>query len=207
MAAAECSTLAAPSLTADPVVDMETDTTPSAKVVVEATVVEEDEDDKPVRMTRPRGSSRVHFPEDVHDPEIHVSREINSTIDVNLGFLQSSHRYRASFSVADTLKGDIEIPLPVQTTGVVNAEAHPTQNGEGHDIILTLIHHRDGVLSEDLELVSQSEPSKKVKLVLHCRLISKDQGTPQVKEGIQTLGIESDPAAEESEGSDWTPFE
>ena len=87
-------------------------------------------EDKPVRMTRPRGSSRVHFPEDVHDPEIHVSREINSTIDVNLGFLQSSHRYRASFSVADTLKGDIEIPLPVQTTGVVNAEAHPTQNGE-----------------------------------------------------------------------------
>ena len=35
----------------------------------------------------------------------------------------------------------------------------------------------------------------------------KDQGTPQIKEGIQTLGVEPDPATEESEGSDWTPFE
>ncbi len=43
MAAADCSTLTTPSLSTDPVVEMETDT--SAKVVVEeATVVEEDED-------------------------------------------------------------------------------------------------------------------------------------------------------------------
>ena len=84
--------------------------------------------DKP-RVTRPRGSSRVHFPEDVHDPEIHVSREINSTIDINLGFLQCSHRYRVCFTVNDTIKGEVDIPLAATHTGVVTAEAYPSQNG------------------------------------------------------------------------------
>ncbi|XP_022097762.1 UPF0687 protein C20orf27 homolog isoform X2 [Acanthaster planci] len=205
MATAECSTLTAPSVSADPVVEMETG---SSKVVVEETTVieEEEEEDKP-RITRPRGSSRVHFPEDVHDPEIHVSREADAMIDVNLGFLQCSHRYRVCFTVGDSIKGDVDIPLQDKSTGVVAAEAFPTQNGEGHDITIQLVNHRDGVVSEQFELVSRTEPSNVVKVILHCRFISKDQGTPQVKEGIQTMCIEPDPSAEESEGSDWTPYE
>ncbi|XP_038046252.1 UPF0687 protein C20orf27 homolog isoform X2 [Patiria miniata] len=207
MAAADCSTLTAPSVsTEQPVVEMETDI---AKVVVEeTTIIEEDEDeeDKP-RITRPRGSSRVHFPEDVHDPEIHVSRENNASIDVNVGFLQCSHRYQVCFTVGDSIKGEVDIPLVDKSTGVLSAEAFPTQNGDGHDVTIQLLNHKDGVVSEDIELVSRTEPSKTVKVVLHCRFISKDQGTPQVKEGVQTLCLEPDPSAEESEGSDWTPFE
>lgn len=71
----------------------------------------------------------MHFPEDVHDPEIHVSRERDGGVDVNLGFLQVNHRYKCCFTVINSAAGPVHVSelKPGIIKGVL---AFPNQDGE-----------------------------------------------------------------------------
>ena len=86
--------------------------------------------DTPPRPRRHRISSRVHFPEDVHDPEIHVSRERDGGVDVNLGFLQVHHRYKCCFTVINSVAGEVDANCSVTAVIVTSLAAFPNQDGE-----------------------------------------------------------------------------
>lgn len=148
---------------------------------------------------RSRTNSRVHFPEDVHDSQIQASHEYNSMIDVNLGFLQTHHVYEVQFTIWDSVAGPVTASIDRQVV-VKSIEAFPTQDGTGHDIILTVLGHKDGIVNESFKLTSQSDPNQVVTVMLHTKVLGKDQGTPLLKDGIHVVGIEG--ADEESESSD-----
>ncbi|KAJ8025397.1 UPF0687 protein C20orf27-like [Holothuria leucospilota] len=159
--------------------------------------------DVPVTPTkerrRSRTNSRVHFPEDVHDSEIKASHEYNSMIDVNLGFLQTHHVYEVQFTIQDSVKGPVTTSIDRQVI-VKSVEAFPTQDGTGHDIVLTVLGHKDGIVNESFKLTSQDDPSLQVTVLLHTKVLGKDQGTPHLKDGIHVIGIEG--GDDESESSD-----
>ncbi|XP_071948614.1 uncharacterized protein [Antedon mediterranea] len=77
---------------------------------------------------RLRTTSKVRFPEDVHEPDILVSRENNGAIDINVGFLLSQHKYEASFTIEDSIKDDIEVPTDQQILLRVR-NIYTSQNG------------------------------------------------------------------------------
>ncbi|XP_072027572.1 adipose-secreted signaling protein-like [Amphiura filiformis] len=166
--------------------------------------VDSDPPDTPPRPRRQRISSRVHFPEDVHDPEIHVSRERDGGVDVNLGFLQVNHRYKCCFTVINSVGGAVHIP-EVKSAMIHSVTSYVNQDEDGHDVELRIISHKDGVLSADFDMISDSDETKKCKVVIHARFLGKDQGTPLLKEGVRCLGSEVE--EEESEGSDWAGYE
>ena len=87
--------------------------------------------DTPPRPRRQRISSRVHFPEDVHDPEIHVSRERDGGVDVNLGFLQVNHRYKCQFTVINSVSGPVHAP-EVKPGMIRGVTAYVNQDGKSH---------------------------------------------------------------------------
>ncbi|XP_071827857.1 adipose-secreted signaling protein-like [Apostichopus japonicus] len=150
---------------------------------------------------RSRTNSRVHFPEDVHDSQIQASHEYNAMIDVNLGFLQTHHIYEVQFTVRDSVTGPVTASIDRQVI-VKSIEAFPTQDGTGHDVILTVLGHKDGIINESFKLTSQSDPNQKVTVMLHTKVLGKDQGTPLLKDGIHLVGTEGgDEASESSDAS------
>ncbi|XP_071948613.1 adipose-secreted signaling protein-like isoform X1 [Antedon mediterranea] len=157
---------------------------------------------------RLRTTSKVRFPEDVHEPDILVSRENNGAIDINVGFLLSQHKYEASFTIEDSIKDDIEVPTDQQILLRVR-NIYTSQNGCGHDIVMEIHAHKEGVWSEQIQLSSKLDNNNKVILVVHARVMDKEQGHPLLKEGIHCLGL-LNPIAEAgsaSEDSDWKGFE
>ncbi|XP_033124803.1 UPF0687 protein C20orf27 homolog [Anneissia japonica] len=156
---------------------------------------------------RIRTTSKVRFPEDVHEPDILVSRETNGTIDVNVGFLQSQHKYEASFTIEDNIKDDIEVPTDQQVFLRVK-NIYPTSNGSGHDVVMEIHAHKEGVWSEQIQLLSKQDNNNQITLVIHARVMDKEQGHPLLKEGIHCLGT-LDPTAstDSSDASDWKGFD
>ncbi|XP_041476386.1 UPF0687 protein C20orf27 homolog [Lytechinus variegatus] len=152
--------------------------------------------------TRPRSRSKVHFPEDVSDhSEILISREIDNSIDVNLGFLQTDHRYQIRCTVRDTLKGDV-IAKENSSTIIQSVEAHVRPDDNGHDIQLELLSHKEGVMAEPFTIHCMDDKDKSVMVVIRARLLGKDQGRPMLKEGIINMGLEAEDSSEEESDRD-----
>ncbi|XP_071486822.1 adipose-secreted signaling protein-like [Diadema antillarum] len=187
----------------DSSMDVESDPAPlPEKMDTEASRLESEEQTSSQTKTRPRSRSKVHFPEDVSDhTEILISREIDSAIDVNLGFLQTDHRYQIRCTVMDTLKGDI-IAKENSSSIIQSVEAHQRPDDDGHDIQLELLSHKEGILSEPFTLQSLEEDGRSVKVVLRARLLGKDQGRPMLKEGITNMGPEAEESSEEESDRD-----
>ncbi|XP_070539800.1 adipose-secreted signaling protein-like isoform X2 [Ptychodera flava] len=148
--------------------------------------------------------SSVKFPEDVHEPDIIVEKETDSSISVNLGFLQKDHRYEISFTIEDDVRGEVKMS-PEEHFWIKVIGAYPTQNENGHDVILELIARKDGVMSEEFNLVNTTDENQSVKVVLHARVLGRHKGTPLLKEGIHCIGMEA--PEDESEASDWAGFD
>ncbi|XP_077992252.1 adipose-secreted signaling protein-like [Glandiceps talaboti] len=146
----------------------------------------------------------VKFPEDVHEPDIIVKKTENSSVDVNLGFLQKDHRYIVNFTIEDDVGENVEV-FPEQHFCIKVLGAFSSQNGNGHDLQLELVTRKDGVMQEEFQLKSQTDESKHVKIILHARVLGRHKGTPLLKDGIHSIGYEV--PEDESEASDWAGFD
>eukprot|EP00057_Strongylocentrotus_purpuratus_P006628 XP_011661102.1 PREDICTED: UPF0687 protein C20orf27 homolog [Strongylocentrotus purpuratus] len=175
------------------------------KMETDSTLLESQEQTTSQVKMRPRSRSKVHFPEDVTDhSEILISREIDSSIDVNVGFLQTDHRYQIRFTVEDSLKGDV-IAKENSSTIIQSVEAHARPDDNGHDIQLELLSHKEGIMAEPFTIHcmdDKEDKDKSVMVVVRARLLGKDQGRPMLKESIINMGLEPDDSSEEESDRD-----
>lgn len=150
------------------------------------------------------GTGRVHFPDDQlpkHDSEIVIQSDSDGQLDIHLGFLQILHRYQIRFSIKDSLGEDITSD-PLESLHVNVLEAIPSDDGEGHDLMVEFRALKDKLMKEQITLFD-TKKSNSVALVFHARVLGKGKGTPALRRGIHCVGIEVD---EDSEGSDWQGF-
>jgi len=146
---------------------------------------------------------RVHFPEDQtiqHDSEIVISPESDQLINVHLGFLQISHHYKVNFTIKDKMEQDLTYD-PLQNLHVKITDVRPSEDGEGHDLVVQYHTHKEKIMKETLVL---SDSNNSITLVLHARVLGKGKGTPALKNGIHCTGIDPE---YDSEQSDWQGFD
>ncbi|XP_006820877.2 adipose-secreted signaling protein-like, partial [Saccoglossus kowalevskii] len=122
------------------------------------------------------GNSRVHiktgvkFPVDVHEPDIIISKSSDSSVDVNIGFLQKDHRYEISFSVYDDVGSQVKV-FPEQHFCIKLLSVYPQQSGDGHDIVMELITRKDGVMQEEFQLINETDENRKITVIIHARIL------------------------------------
>lgn len=148
----------------------------------------------------------VHFaPDQVesHNMEIQVKNIDERTIDIHLGFLKVHHHYELSFCVSDNLGEEVEAD-PLQNVHVTVQQMVPTEDGEGHSLVLHFYAHKEKLLKEFIFIKSSKDIEKAVKLILHARVLGKGKGTPALKNGIKCFKV--DPEDDSDAMSDWQGF-
>jgi len=133
---------------------------------------------------------------------------------VSLGFLKHNHKYKISFHVEDPFLGcDFDYdPLQSLYVHVDNVEVCGSDSANGHKFIMTLTASKEKLMRETLAFAVvapkhvlatfQCEPV--LKLQLNARVLGRDKGTPALKEGIRSVGVDLD---DDSEQSDWQGFD
>ncbi|XP_012942714.1 UPF0687 protein C20orf27 homolog [Aplysia californica] len=137
-----------------------------------------------------------------HDSQILVDYVTHDKINVRLGFLQIHHVYQVCFSIEDRLSEDVRFD-PLQTLNAKIESANPSEDGRGHDLVLTFSAAKEKIMQESVTLHSQTDASQSVTLVLHARVLGKGKGTPSLKKGVHCVRVDCD---EESDASDWPGF-
>ncbi|XP_064630338.1 adipose-secreted signaling protein-like [Lineus longissimus] len=163
-----------------------------------------------MRMSKSSSSGstdeHVHFsaeqlPE--HESEIVVRRDSADKVSVHLGFLQINHFYDVTFTIKDDLGEDVNYE-PLGNLHLKIKKVMPSEDGEGHDLVLDLLAHKEKLMREQILITSEVDPEKSLIIVVHARVLGKGKGTPSLKSGIHCTGIN---AEEESENSDWQGFD
>ncbi|XP_022345539.1 adipose-secreted signaling protein-like [Crassostrea virginica] len=146
----------------------------------------------------------VHFSAEQlkdHNLEIHVKQQ-EGHIDVHLGFLQIHHHYSVSFSIKDSLGQEVSFDER-ENLHVQIQKATASDDGEGHDIVLNFNAHREKLMNEVIHIQSKDQ-EKRVKMLIHARVLGKGKGTPALKNGIKCYKVDTDEDSDTH--SDWQGF-
>ncbi|KAL4232353.1 hypothetical protein ACF0H5_009922 [Mactra antiquata] len=148
---------------------------------------------------------KVHFEAvqvQSHDSEIAVKYS-DCRVDVHLGFLQINRIYQVTFTIVDDLGEDISFD-PLQNLHAKLTKYEPTEDGEGHILVINFHAHREKLIQERLTIKSECDSSKYRDLILHARVLGKGKGTPALRNGIHCLQVDED---NDSDVTDWQGFD
>ncbi|XP_041926306.1 UPF0687 protein C20orf27 homolog [Alosa sapidissima] len=152
----------------------------------------------------PAAHSHVHFDEKLHDSIVMVIPESNGNFLVKVGFLKTQHRYEIDFTLPElpSLGTDIcPAPIPNPHIRITNI-THQSEGGVR--LHCEYMPHQEGVLCEELTLVSESKEDTCVRIRVQARVMDRHHGTPMLLEGVRCVGAELE---YDSEQSDWQGFD
>ncbi|XP_030580496.1 UPF0687 protein C20orf27 homolog isoform X2 [Archocentrus centrarchus] len=152
----------------------------------------------------------VHFPDDEEPPGSPTRRDDQSNLAtliavlekdgsylVKAGFLKSHHRYEIVFTVPDvpTLGKELSC-LPSfsptrQSPSLRVQRIYSTVEG-GVKVSCEYRTHQEGVLQEEITLVTRGRKDNSLKVRLQARVIDPHHGTPMLLEGVRCLGPKKD---------------
>ncbi|KAI8482400.1 hypothetical protein Bbelb_398850 [Branchiostoma belcheri] len=170
-----------------------------------------DEDSSTEKHHQQHAGGHVHFPADLHGPELRVTQNGQDRFSVNLGFLQIHRTYQAKFTLRHGFGPSLSAP-PLQSVYFTIKEIHHnvdnSTDAEGntqdsHTLVLEICTEKDGVVKEELFLTTEEDATQKMWVELHARIMGKGKGTPLLKEGVRCLKVNVE---EDSEISDWAGF-
>ncbi|KAI8495804.1 hypothetical protein Bbelb_262200 [Branchiostoma belcheri] len=171
-----------------------------------------DEDSSTEKHHHHHAGGHVHFPADLHGPELRVTQAGQDRFSVNLGFLQIHRTYQAKFTLRHSFGPRLSAP-PLQSVYFTIKEIHHnvdnnSTDAEGntqdsHTLVLEICTEKDGVVKEELFLTTEEDATQKMWVELHARIMGKGKGTPLLKEGVRCLKVNVE---EDSEISDWAGF-
>ena len=138
----------------------------------------------------------------------------HDTFAVNLGFLKHNHKYQISFVVANRF-GAVDLtcvddPLQ-QSLHFRIADIERCADASGHKITAAMTAAKEKLMREKVTLTvihdgADGAPSTGIlKLEVNARVLGKDKGTPALKSGVKSVGIDRD-LDDDSEQSDWQGF-
>ncbi|XP_061664455.1 adipose-secreted signaling protein [Syngnathoides biaculeatus] len=147
--------------------------------------------------------SHVHFDDKLHDSVIMVTAEDDGSFLVKVGFLKAQHRYEIAFTLPEVpaLGKDVFLaPAPSPHLRVVDVSPAP----EGLKVTCEYMAQQEGVLCEQVQLLSEANDDVCVTVKVHARVMDRHHGTPMLLEGVRCIGMELE---YDSEQSDWQGFD
>lgn len=151
-------------------------------------------------------SHHIKFASDVHlEPEhIHVEVTTGDTKESHIGLLVVHHTYEADIPIKHDLGSDIIAIHPQHNFCVTCLESSPTKATEDGAFLTSVKVKvktiKEGSLSEKIELLSEKDDKKWVKILVTAKVLAKGQGTPLLKDGVKMISHEYQ---DESDFSDW----
>ncbi|GAA6228715.1 UPF0687 protein C20orf27 homolog [Lates japonicus] len=151
----------------------------------------------------------VHFPDDDDPPGSPTRRDDQSNLStliaipekdgsylVKAGFLKSHHCYEIVFSVPDvpTLGKELScLPSSSPTRRSPSLRVHRINSTlEGVKVTCEYRTHQEGVLQEEITLVTRGRKDSSLKVRLQVRVIDPHHGTPMLLDGVRCLGAQRD---------------
>ncbi|MBN3271406.1 CT027 protein, partial [Polyodon spathula] len=122
----------------------------------------------------------------------------------DVGFLKIQHKYEIMFTLPETPSLGREVcttPLPNLHLRVTDIT---TLSQGGYRITCEYIAHQEGVLKEEVSLISETSENACVKVIVQARVLDWRHGTPMLLEGVRCIGAELE---YDSEQSDWQGFD
>ncbi|XP_016307807.1 UPF0687 protein C20orf27 homolog [Sinocyclocheilus anshuiensis] len=153
--------------------------------------------------------SHVHFDEKLHDSVVMVIPESNGNFLVKVGFLKTQHRYEIVFTLPETPElGKDVCPAPIPNPHLRITNLTPSSDG-GLRVTCEYMAHQEGVMCEEVQILSESKEDVSVKVKVHARVMDRHHGTPMLLEGVRCIGaeLEQTPSKYDSEQSDWQGFD
>jgi len=136
-----------------------------------------------------------------------------NTYAINLGFLKHNHKYQISFFVANRL-ADYDLTYdPLQSLhfriGAIERRRDEDPATSGHQFNATLTAAKEKLMREKVTLkavgAGDSAGGGELRLEINARVLGKDKGTPALKAGVKSVGVDRD-LEDDSEQSDWQGF-
>ncbi|XP_064796401.1 adipose-secreted signaling protein-like isoform X1 [Oncorhynchus masou masou] len=148
--------------------------------------------------------SHVHFDEKLHDSVVMVIPQPDGNFMVKVGFLKTQHKYEIVFDLPEVPSlGKAVCPAPVPNQHICITNITPVAEG-GLRVTCEYMAHQEGVLCEELMLVSESQEKVCVGVKVQARVMDRHHGTPMLLEGVRCVGVELE---YDSEQSDWQGFD
>ncbi|XP_015513896.1 adipose-secreted signaling protein [Neodiprion pinetum] len=141
------------------------------------------------------------------DNNIMIYPQRHGHLDVHLGFLQLYHKYHVEFSVpwnlciqdeGKTLAPAVIVDIPNTNCRVIDF-AH---DKDGLRLKVELLAYKEKLLKEEIQVMC-CKSGNPLKILLNARVLGKGKGTPLLRNGVRSIGIEGD---DDDEVSDWTGF-
>ncbi|XP_024229264.1 UPF0687 protein C20orf27 homolog [Oncorhynchus tshawytscha] len=161
--------------------------------------------EEPTTAIAPAGTpSHVHFDKKLHDSVVMVIPQPDGNFMVKVGFLKTQHKYEIVFDLPEVPSlGKAVCPAPVPNQHICITNITPVAEG-GLRVTCEYMAHQEGVLCEELMLVSESQEEVCVGVKVQARVMDRHHGTPMLLEGVRCVGVELE---YDSEQSDWQGFD
>ncbi|XP_039607889.1 UPF0687 protein C20orf27 homolog [Polypterus senegalus] len=149
-------------------------------------------------------ASHVHFDEKLHDSVVMVIPQTDGNFLVKVGFLKIQHKYEIVFKLPEinSLGKDI-CAAPLPNTNLKVSKISPVPEG-GLRLFCEYTAHKEGVIKDDIVLISETSEKGSVKVVIQARVMDRHHGTPMLLDGVRCIGAEPE---YDSEQSDWQGFD
>ena len=147
----------------------------------------------------------------VDDSGIAVRDLGKNTFSVSLGFLKHNHRYQLSFVIPNHSFIDRElISDPLQSLNFRIDAIERVSDPPGRRFSATMTAAKEKLMREKITVTAVGEDGGGgavgvMKLEVNARVLGKDKGTPALKAGVKSVGIDPD-FDDDSEQSDWQGF-
>ncbi|KAF5902786.1 UPF0687 protein C20orf27, partial [Clarias magur] len=115
--------------------------------------------------------SHVHFDEKLHDSVVMVIPESDGNFLVKVGFLKTQHKYEIVFTLPEVpgLGKDV-CPAPVPNPYLQIKDLTTAPSG-GLKVTCEYVAHKEGVLCEEMLIVSESKEDVCLKVKVHARVM------------------------------------
>ncbi|KAM4672719.1 adipose-secreted signaling protein isoform 1-T2 [Amazona ochrocephala] len=170
----------------------------------------------------PEGAhGHVHFEEQLHDSAVMVTPEGDGSFLVKVGFLRILHKYEITFLLPLRSLGRAPSALPLPTLNLRVTAITPLPEDlhqspadccgvasvwdvGGYSVKCEYTAHKEGVLKEEMVLVSEAGEGATIRVVVQARVMDRHHGTPMLLDGVRCIGAELE---YDSEQSDWHGFD
>uniref|UniRef100_A0A3P8XE53 Adipose secreted signaling protein n=1 Tax=Esox lucius TaxID=8010 RepID=A0A3P8XE53_ESOLU len=121
-----------------------------------------------------------------------------------VGFLKTQHKYEIVFTLPEVPSLGTDVcPAPVPNPHIRITDISRVAEG-GLRVTCEYMAHQEGVLCEEVVLVSETQEDVCVGVKVHARVMDRHHGTPMLLEGVRCVGAELE---YDSEQSDWQGFD
>ncbi|KAM8881565.1 adipose-secreted signaling protein-like [Synchiropus picturatus] len=123
------------------------------------------------------------------DSVVMVIPENDGNFKVKVGFLKTHHYYEITFTLPEVPGlGEDVCPAPIPSPHLRIIDITPAPKG-GLKITCQYMAQEEGVLCEEMQLVSKTKSDVCVRVKIHARVMDRHYGTATLLEGVRCIAV------------------